>query len=95
MTQGAVCTVLNAVEHINNDDDLLIANSDQIMDIDFDAFIKYCRESKADGVIMTFNASHPKWSYARLDKKGNVIETAEKKVISDNATVGLYYFKEG
>jgi uncharacterized circularly permuted ATP-grasp superfamily protein len=44
---------------------------------------------------MTFKSSHPKWSYARTDKSGKVLETAEKKVISENATVGIYYFKRG
>ncbi len=44
---------------------------------------------------MTFEASHPKWSYARVDETGKVLETVEKKVISNHATVGLYYFKKG
>jgi len=38
---------------------------------------------------------HPKWSYAKISKIGLVTEVAEKKVISDNATVGIYYWKKG
>lgn len=95
LTQGAACTVLTAVEHINNQNDLIIANSDQFVDIDFNDYINFSRESGADGTIMTFEASHPKWSYARTDKDGNVLETAEKKVISSHATVGIYHFNEG
>lgn len=94
-TQGAVCTALNAVDYINNDDRLIIANADQIIDIDINKFIQFADKSAADGVIMTFNSHHPRWSYARVDKKGKVLETAEKKVISDQATVGIYYFKKG
>lgn len=94
-TQGAACTVLTAIDHINNEDDLIIANADQIIDVDINSFIKFARNSKADGVIMTFNSLHPRWSYARADKKGHVLEVAEKKVISDKATVGIYYFKRG
>jgi NDP-sugar pyrophosphorylase family protein len=95
VTEGAACTVLTAAQYINNDDDLIIANSDQYIEIDFDAFIKEARKGKKDGLIMTFKASHPKWSYARVDKAGRVIEVAEKKVISDKATVGVYYYKTG
>lgn len=95
LTQGAACTVLTATKFINNENDLLIANSDQIVDIDINDYLRFSRESNADGTIMTFDASHPKWSYVRLDKDGNVVEVAEKKVISDKATVGIYYFKEG
>lgn len=94
-TQGAVCTVLTAVDHINNEEDLIIANADQIIDININKFIKSARASKADGVIMTFNSLHPRWSYVRVGKKNSVLETAEKKVISDKATVGIYYFRKG
>lgn len=94
-TQGAACSVLTAVDIINNDDELVIANGDQIIDLDINKFINFARKSKADGVILTFNSQHPRWSYARVGKKGVVLETAEKKVISDKATVGIYYFKKG
>jgi NDP-sugar pyrophosphorylase family protein len=94
-TQGAVCTILRAIKEINNEEDLLIANSDQIVDININEFIKYSRESLADGVIMTFPSTHPKWSFAKLGKDGNVCEVAEKKVISNKATVGIYFFKKG
>lgn len=94
-TQGAACTVLTAVEYINNDDELILANGDQLIDIKLDNFITFSRASKADGVIMTFSSQHPRWSYVRVDKKNVVMEAAEKKVISDKATVGIYYFKKG
>lgn len=95
ITQGAVCTVLNAVDYINNDQELIIANADQVIDVDINKFVEFARKSKKDGVIMTFNSHHPRWSYARVDKNGSVLEVAEKKVISDQATVGIYYFKKG
>jgi len=95
LTQGAVCTVLMAVDYINNENDLIIANSDQLIDLDFDEFIGHCRTNNSNGSIMTFESNHPKWSYARLNSKNEVIEVAEKKVISNKATVGIYYFDEG
>ncbi len=94
-TQGAACSVLTAVDYINNDDELIIANSDQVVDVAIDNFIAYAREQKVDGAIMTFRSSHPKWSFARLSADDSIIEVAEKKVISDKATVGVYYFRTG
>ncbi len=94
-TQGAACTVLTAIDHINNNDELVIANGDQIIDLKLDKFILHARKSKADGVIMTFPSQHPRWSYARVGKRGAILEVAEKKVISDKATVGIYYYKKG
>lgn len=95
VTAGAACTVLTAKSFINNEDDMLIANSDQYIDFDINAFIERARNGEKDGLIQTFEASHPKWSYARIDKDGKVLETAEKKLISNKATTGLYYFKHG
>ncbi len=95
VTEGAACTVLTAKQYIDNDDDILIANSDQYIELPLDEFIKDAHTGDKDGLIMTFQSSHPKWSFARTDSSGKVVETAEKKVISNHATVGLYYFKKG
>jgi dTDP-glucose pyrophosphorylase len=52
-------------------------------------------ETDADGGIVTFKATHPKWSYAKIDDNSIVTEVAEKNPISDLATVGFYYWKHG
>lgn len=73
-----------------------MANSDQFIVNGTEDFLEFARRSSGhNGSIMTFKATHPKWSFARLDEDGFVEEVAEKKPISDNATVGLYYFKKG
>jgi dTDP-glucose pyrophosphorylase len=95
ITEGAACTVLLAKEFIDNDDELLLANSDQFVDLDINKFLEGVRKDGKDGSIMTFESLHPKWSYAKLDGSGNVIEVAEKKPISHHATVGIYYYKKG
>lgn len=95
VTEGAACTVLCAAQHINNEDELIIANSDQFIATDINAFIVAAREGEKNGLIMTFKASHPKWSYAAADMSGQVFEVAEKRVISEHATAGIYYFKRG
>ncbi len=52
-------------------------------------------ENDADGGIPTFKATHPKWSFAKIDEDGFVTEVQEKNPISDIATVGYYYWKKG
>jgi dTDP-glucose pyrophosphorylase len=52
-------------------------------------------ETDADGGIITFTSTHPKWSFAKLNKYGFVTEVAEKNPISDIATVGVYFWKHG
>lgn len=94
-TRGAASTVLCATNYINNNEELIIANSDQYIEFSIDDFITKAREGNKDGLILTFKSSHPKWSYTRTNADGLVLETAEKKVISDRATVGVYYFRNG
>jgi dTDP-glucose pyrophosphorylase len=53
------------------------------------------QETNADGGIVTFKATHPKWSFAKINEQGLVTEVAEKNPISDIATVGYYYWKQG
>ena len=97
ITEGAACTTLFARQHINNSYPLVIANSDQIVDINFQDFVNDCLNRKLDGSIMTFKNTYrdTKWSFASIDEKGLVKEVAEKKAISDQATVGIYMFTEG
>lgn len=95
ITEGAACTTLLATELIDSDKPLFIANSDQLVDWDSNEFIYSMTASDADGGIVVFNASHPKWSFARVDENDIVIEVAEKNPISDLATVGFYYWKKG
>ena len=95
LTEGAACTVLLAKKFINNDKPLIISNSDQYIEWNTSETMYNFITKNVDGGILTFNAIHPKWSYAKIDKNKNVIEVAEKKVISNNATVGVYYWKQG
>ncbi len=96
VTQGAACTALLAREEIDTKQPLLIANSDQWMNWSPAHFKKYMKGKKADGGILTFMSDDPKWSFARVDYATNqIMEVAEKKVISNVATVGVYYFGKG
>ena len=93
ITEGAACTVLLAEQYIDNDDALMIANSDQFVDTDINAYI--AAMGGYDGLIMTMPASDPKWSYIRYDEDGFVTLVREKEVISNQATVGIYNYQHG
>jgi len=95
VTEGAACTTLLAKELINNDAPLVIANSDQYVEWNSNECLYAFSLDQIDAGILTFKSVHPKWSYARIDERGFVAEVAEKKVISDLATVGIYYWKRG
>lgn len=95
ITEGQVCTVLKAKDLINNDEPLMTANSDQYIDFDINDYLSVMDDKNLDGLIMTMKTDDPKWSYAKTDKNGFVIKTAEKKVISEDATVGIFNFRHG
>jgi dTDP-glucose pyrophosphorylase len=95
ITEGAACTTLLAKKYINNNEPLIIANSDQYIKWNSSQSIYNFITRKIDGSILTFNSIHPKWSYAKCDENLNVVKVAEKEVISNNATVGVYFWKKG
>jgi len=97
LTEGTACTLLYAREYINTDAPLLIANSDQIVDIRIADFFDDCEHRELDGSIMTFIDPHldPKWSFAKLGTEYLVTEVQEKKAISEYATVGIYLYSRG
>ena len=95
ITEGAACTTLLAKEFINNDAPLVMANSDQFVEWNSNECLYAFNADGVDGGIVTFNATHPKWSYAKIGEDGFVSEVAEKKPISNNATVGIYFWSKG
>lgn len=95
ITDGQVCTALLAKKFFDNDEPLMNANSDQFIDFDINEYLDEMNARDLDGMIMTMKSQDPKWSYAKTDENGWVVETAEKKVISPDATVGIFNFKRG
>lgn len=94
ITNGAACTVLLAKEYIDNNEPLIIANSDQYIDTDFRDFVNVNR-NLISGNILTYESDDPNCSFVKTEESGTVIEVAEKKVISNIATVGVYYWSKG
>ncbi|MFN3234207.1 MAG: glycosyltransferase family 2 protein [Gammaproteobacteria bacterium] len=96
LTEGAACTVLESKPIINNNNPLMIANSDQYIDYSIDSYLEKMERENLDGLIMTMKANDPKWSFVGFDDTGNnVSRVAEKQVISNEATVGIYNFAHG
>lgn len=95
ITDGAARTTLLAKELINSNEPLLMANSDQFVEWNSNECLYGFTADEVDGGIVTFKATHPKWSFARVGNDGFVAEVAEKNPISDDATVGIYYWKKG
>jgi dTDP-glucose pyrophosphorylase len=95
VTDGAACTVLLAEQEIHNGRPLMIANCDQYVSTPIDEYLSMMTDDEYDGLIMTMTADDPKWSYVRISDTGDVIEVVEKKVISNEATVGIYNFRKG
>lgn len=93
VTEGAACTVLLAEKYIDNDDALMIANSDQYVDTNINEYL--AAMGKHDGLIMTMPSDDPKWSYIKYDENGFVSVVREKEVISNQATVGIYNYQHG
>ncbi len=92
--QGAAKTVLLVRDQIDNHQELVIYNADQFFNSDLNQYLSRL-DPKIDGVIPFFHATHPKWSFLETDHQDNVLQVAEKEAISNQATVGLYYFKQG
>lgn len=95
VTEGAACTVLLSKKLINNNSELIVANSDQWIDWNSSNFISEMHNNNADGGILTFTATDPKWSFVRINHNNLITEVAEKNPISNIATAGIYYFKSG
>lgn len=94
VTEGAACTVLLAEPYIDNSDALMLANSDQYVDIDINQYLKASSNPGFDGLIMTMKATDNKWSFIKY-QNDTVTEVKEKEIISDQATVGIYNFSRG
>ena len=90
LTEGAALSVLCAEALVNDDDPIVVVNSDNIILTGVGDFLTAAGD--ADGSILTFKVDSGPWSYART-RGDRVVQVAEKSPISDNATAGVYYFK--
>lgn len=94
-TKGAVCSCLMAIDYIDNEDELIIANSDQLFKININEVITKFRSGVTDCGVISFESVHPRWSFVLKDENNKIVETSEKRPISKEAIAGFYYFSKG
>jgi len=92
-TQGAVCSAMLAIEHLDLNEPLIISSFEQVLDVDLVPFIDDFINNDADAGVLTFESIHPKWSFVKKDDDGIVSQAAEKIPISKYAIAGFYFFK--
>lgn len=94
-TSGPASSCLLFKDYVNNENELVIANCDQIMWWDPNLFLNTARYYRYDGLVVTYTTNTPKNSYAKIDKMGFVQEIKEKEVISDVSLNGIHYWRKG
>jgi len=93
ITDGAARTVLHATKFLDPKLPMTVANSDQYVSVNLDKYIKLASNQEYDGCILTMRASSNKWSYISLNKNDQVSRVVEKQEISNEATVGIYSWR--
>lgn len=91
---GAVLTCMEGVKNIIDDKPIIFNDCDHLFYCT--SFNEFCNKGeflKIDGALLTFKSNDPKFSYLECDNNGNVINTVEKKVVSNDAICGAYYFR--
>jgi dTDP-glucose pyrophosphorylase len=95
VTDGPARTTLLAKDYIN-DDPLVIINCDQMVhDFDITKLIEFSNVRNADGILGSFISTSDKCSFVKLNDDGDIIDVKEKIVISNIATTGLHFWKNG
>lgn len=92
-TGGMVCSVMMAVDFIENDEPLLVVNMDQVFELDLNEMIE--KFKPYDAGVLSFESVHPRWAYVKCNSEGFVLQAYEKQPVSKNAIAGFYYFKNG
>lgn len=91
-TLGPLSTSMLAIDLVDEKNELVIINGDQIINRDIAAIIDDFIKSDWDGGLITFESYHPRWSFIKFEGS-IVLKTAEKTPISNQASAGVYYFK--
>jgi hypothetical protein len=94
MPAGALCSALLGVDYGNLDSPLVVAPGDSITKSDTKLAIDYFLKSNVDAGTIVFESQNPEYSYVRVSGEGRITEIAEKRIISNFATTGLFYFRD-
>lgn len=86
-TRGQAETVYLATELIDPVSPIVVHNCDTAFTASFP------KSFFTDNNLLLFSDDDPRWSFARIDKEGNVLQTTEKIPISNFASTGTYSFQ--
>ena len=91
---GAVLTCMEGAKALDDGAPVLFNDCDHLFrSAAFAAFCAAGDFASPDGALLTFRSDEPKFSYVRFGADGAVTGTAEKRVVSDRAICGAYYFR--
>lgn len=92
-TEGALLSTLAGVSLLaQHDEPICIDLADILFDEDAHPELVLSNED-CGGLALTFPSNRDIYSYFRRDKFGAIVEAVEKRVISDEASAGVYFFK--
>jgi dTDP-glucose pyrophosphorylase len=97
LTEGTACSIMTAREHFEDGSDIFVSNCDQHIEWDSEQAESIMNNPYNSGMIPSFHcpSRSPKWSYALVDDRQNIKRVAEKDPISEWATVGYYWWRDG
>jgi hypothetical protein len=91
-TQGSACTALICASQLDQEGELLIISANELVDLDLTSVVDNFKERKLDAGTLIFRSLNPRYSFVSLDQYGFVKQTAQKEPISENATVGIFWY---
>ncbi|MGL4343326.1 MAG: sugar phosphate nucleotidyltransferase [Metamycoplasmataceae bacterium] len=96
ITEGPTATSLFLYDKLNNNDTLLIANCDQIVDMNFDDYLDEHFMTKIDGSLLAFEEKEKsaRWSYMDFDNDKFIKSVKSKIPYTKWAVVGWHCFSK-
>lgn len=88
LTDGQATTAMMALPYCNSDSSIMVYNIDTYVEPGELRF----KDISGDGYIPCFHAGGTHWSFVKLNGDGHAVEVREKERISNNCTLGAYYF---
>ncbi len=91
--RGALATAVIALKDVPANAGLVIAAGDSQIDGGVQGIVAEWSQSEIDGGVIVFRSDLNRYSFARVGDDGTVSLVAEKTVVGDFATAGVFYFR--
>ena len=90
---GALCSALLGIDETKPGPLVVVPGDSACRKPSNDTISKF-KNLEVDAGTFIFRSDSPRWSYVRTNNKNDILEIAEKRVISEFATTGLFYFRD-